>query len=316
MKRAYTAQGNIWSRVVYGAGVSPTKERLNNLWNTTSLVSALLMTFTYSYIANPVRSAEPLGPNSTRAIALEFANVAGILSFVMSLFCLMFNVVFHEVDYCTTSRDERDFVLRFAGLFDSIAGLFGGSVGMLLLSVLCTPQPPRHAAVTAAAAAMHSSRTAHPSSPLCMYASIYAIHPARTFYIIVGACVLLAVALFGFTLPITVFTRFRLWIRLEESLDRGTGAAGGSDGAAGAKVAAAAAAVAEGRVTGGGDASGGEGRRSGLQEHRAGANPVEARGSQQRLGARVQQQAFTSDGGAGECVGSGLRGESTLLREH
>jgi hypothetical protein len=31
-----------------------------------------------------------------------------------------------------------DFVLRFAGLFDSIAGLFGGSVGMLLLSVLCT----------------------------------------------------------------------------------------------------------------------------------------------------------------------------------
>eukprot|EP00198_Chlamydomonas_reinhardtii_P003001 XP_001692337.1 predicted protein [Chlamydomonas reinhardtii] len=203
--------GSIWARVAYSAGVSPAKERLNNLWNTTSLVSALLMTFTYSNIGNPARSDTPLEPGSSRAIALEFANVAGILSFVMSLFCLMFNVVFHEVDYCTTHRDERDFILGFAGVFDAVAGLFAGSVVMLLLSVLCT---------------------------------IFVIHPMRTFWITVGTCIAMAIALFGTTLPITVFTRFRLWVRLEGALERG--AAGG--GSHGVTKAAAAAAVSEGRL--------------------------------------------------------------------
>lgn len=31
-----------------------------------------------------------------------------------------------------------DFILGFAGVFDAVAGLFAGSVVMLLLSVLCT----------------------------------------------------------------------------------------------------------------------------------------------------------------------------------
>ncbi|KAG2427440.1 hypothetical protein HXX76_012376 [Chlamydomonas incerta] len=273
LARGYGSKGRIWARVAYGAGVAPAKERLNNLWNTTSLVSALLMTFTYGNIASPARpDGPPPEPGSAAAVALDFANVAGILSFIMSLFCLMFNVVFHEVDYCTSPRDERDFILSFAGVFDAVAGLFAGSVVMLLLSVLCT---------------------------------IYVMHPMRTFWITVGTCIALAVALGATTIPITVFTRYRLWVRLEGALEHKAGGGGSGDGggSTGAKVAAAAA-VSEGRLDGQAEERDGEKRTAEGRQRAAGAAARSGR-----------MQAFPAAGDVAGGGGGGLRGESHLVSE-
>lgn len=155
------------------------KERLKSFWGTMGIVSALLLTMTYS------TSLSPMDVGTTGRVGIVMtANVMGVLSFAFSLsLIVMVSVFLVEVDYCVTDGDLQCFVKLFGKEFSLIIILFIVSLLTLLCQVLL---------------------------------AVFVRFPFSSFLIVfIVAMLLVSLCLYCF-LRGAEFTRMRLWYRVKE----------------------------------------------------------------------------------------------------
>ncbi|KAG2433795.1 hypothetical protein HXX76_008155 [Chlamydomonas incerta] len=178
---AHQAIKSVWKRLVIVRGVEHTKESLKNFWTTLGVVSALLLSVTYSTVTSPLSSDDP-----NKSAAVSFVRAVGGISLVLSLVIIVTTVIYLiEIDNCTTHRDLEDFIRSNGSLFDILTGFFSASVGLLLAQALAT---------------------------------MYVTFSSLEFWIIIGFAGFFAIVTAVFAAVIAGHNRFRMWARYDSPL--------------------------------------------------------------------------------------------------
>ncbi|KAG2446407.1 hypothetical protein HYH02_008401 [Chlamydomonas schloesseri] len=172
---------SVWKRLVIVRGVEHTKESLKNFWTTLGVVSALLLSVTYSTVVSPLSSDDP-----DKAAAVSFVRAVGGISLVLSLVIIVTTVIYLiEIDNCTTPRDLEDFIRTNGSLFDILTGIFSTSVGLLMAQAL---------------------------------AIMYVTFRPLEFYIIIGFTGVFALMTAAWAAALAGHNRFRMWARYDSPL--------------------------------------------------------------------------------------------------
>lgn len=127
-----TAAASVWKKQVFASGANTTKERLKNFWGSVALVSALLLSVTYTSALSPIQSSAFPEIADTCAV---FTGLSLILSLTVIVVAIIYMV---EVENATTETDLVAFINSNSFIFDILAGIFSASVVLLLLAALLT----------------------------------------------------------------------------------------------------------------------------------------------------------------------------------
>mmetsp|Transcript_21398 Transcript_21398/g.46858 ORF Transcript_21398/g.46858 Transcript_21398/m.46858 type:complete len:243 (-) Transcript_21398:1333-2061(-) len=135
-----TAVASVWRKQVVANGPQATKEKLKSFWTTIGVVSALLLSITYSLSVTPPKLPESTDETediSDKETALSVATIFSGVSLMFSLTVIVITVIYMvEIDNCTTDRDLTDFIINNSHIFDILIGIFSGSVVLLVGSAL------------------------------------------------------------------------------------------------------------------------------------------------------------------------------------
>ncbi|KAG2489526.1 hypothetical protein HYH03_011977 [Edaphochlamys debaryana] len=175
---AHLAMRSVWKLNVAVRGVEATKDALKSFWTTLGVVSALLISVSYTSAVTPLTTDDP-----AKQDAAWFVTVVGGISLMISLLVIVMTVIYLiEIDNCTTEKDLRDFIRNNGSLFDILTGFFSASVVLLATMALAT---------------------------------MYVTYTRAQFLIVVVTAGVFALAMAAFAAVIAGHNRFRLWARYE-----------------------------------------------------------------------------------------------------